>query len=297
MIPSDDQQERAGGLLPPGLSQQAVLAWDGAAWTPRLHTTTEPGPDRLDLMTWNVLFDRYDEGQLHSEARRPLLVRAITQEANSGVDLIALQELQWPVLKRLLATKWLRDGWQVVLAGPPEEVDSCGLALLSRRPVQAGGFVRLRAHKGVLVARLHLGSGPVLVATTHLSSDHRGDASGRRAAELSTIRGIIDATALPVIVLGDLNDASATPPMQLGLRDLAVDHPDFAARPTFDSTSNPLAHENSPTKASLRLDRVLAPSSWRADDPRLVGTTPTDGLHPSDHYAVRMVASPRLFGP
>jgi len=285
----------AGGRLPPGLTVRPALRWDGSAWKmSQTAPPTQEAPDRLQVLCWNVLFDRYDEGQLHSEARRPLLADALARQARSGVDLIALQELQWPLLKLLLAADWLREGWQLVLPGPPREVHSHGLALLCRTPVEAAGFIGLGHHKGLLVARLRLSSGPVLVATTHLSSDHSKDASHRRAAELSDIRRITEATELPVVVLGDFNDESPTPPTQLGLRDLAVDHPAFFARPTFDPSTNPLALENSRTGAALRLDRVLARPSWRGSSPQLIGTTPTaDGLHPSDHFGVRMAVAPR----
>ena len=284
----------AGGLLPTGLSVRPVLRWDGAAWTA---THTREGlqdSGQTDLLTWNVLFDRYDEGQLHTEARRPLLAAELQRQVADGVDVIALQELQWPLLKRLMAAEWLRRDFALVLTGPPRDVRSHGLALLVRTPVAAAGFVGLGHHKGLLVARVRQSTGPLLVMTTHLSSDHSKDASGRRAAELADIRRIIDATELPVVLLGDLNDESPTPPTALGLRDLAVDHPRFLRRPTFDPSTNPLALENSRTSAPLRLDRFLARPNWRGAVPRLIGTHPTEtGLHPSDHYGVRMVVAPR----
>ncbi len=133
--------------------------------------------------------------------------------------------------------------------------------------------------------------GPLVVAATHLSSDHSENGAARRDAELTRIAEGLAGVDGDLILLGDFNDGSEGPARTLGMRDAWSEvHGSGDATPTFDPRVNPLAAVSSLSGRASRLDRVLLRASGgplRATGAALVGDTPTpDGLYISDHFGV-----------
>ncbi|MCB9697493.1 MAG: DUF504 domain-containing protein [Alphaproteobacteria bacterium] len=250
-------------------------------WTSRtvhLPTVEETRTGPLRVLTWNTLFDRFDQDRIHTARRRPLIV-GLLEELDA--DVVALQEVQRPLMDALLATPTAARSWVVA----HEDVDDHGLVLLSRRPVLEAAWLPLGRHKGVLAAVVDTGERPVAVLTTHLLSDHARDGARRRAQQLDQVAALVAELDADVIVVGDFNDDSDGPQRVLAARD-AWEELALPVEPTFDPVENPLAAVSSLSGRAVRIDRVLLRGELRALSARRVGTAAVDGLFPSDHFGV-----------
>ncbi|MFM9554875.1 poly(A) polymerase [Streptomyces caniscabiei] len=278
-------------LRAPFFTARTPCAWDGERWAP----TRSPrglASASVRVLTWNTLWDRYDADLIDSARRRPLLLRALR---DADVDVIALQEVEAELLALLLREPWVREGWTLGADPRGRDVDECGLLLLSRLPVREAAFHALGPHKAVTAVVVETGARPLVVAATHLSSDHSTDGAGRRAAELARLAEGLAGLDADLLVLGDFNDGGDTPQTTLGLRDAWSEaHGAADTTPTFDPGANPLAAISSLTGRASRLDRVLLRGEGlRVARAELYGDTPTpDGLHISDHYGVRAEVTP-----
>ncbi|TQK52605.1 endonuclease/exonuclease/phosphatase family protein [Streptomyces sp. SLBN-118] len=265
-------------------------AWDPATerWRPADEASRASAPTgrSLRVLTWNTLWDRYDSDRIDTARRRPLLLAAL-EEADA--DVIALQEVEPGLLALLLRAPWVRAGYTLGCDPHGKDVDDCGLLLLSRLPVREAGRHEFGPHKAVTAVTLKTGSGPLVVAATHLSSDHSEDGPARRKAELAALAEGLGGVEGELILLGDFNDGGEGPARTLGLRDawMQVHGPDDRT-PTFDPRVNPLAAVSSLSGRASRLDRIFLragrPEATRA---ALRGDVPTpEGLYISDHYGV-----------
>ncbi|MEU7745604.1 poly(A) polymerase [Nonomuraea sp. NPDC049158] len=257
----------------PSTGQEAVRASTGAA---------------VRVLTWNTLWDRYDSDRIDTARRRPLLLAAL--EA-ADADVIALQEVEPALLSLLLAAPWVRARYTVGTDPGGEDVADSGLLLLSRLPVREAAWHRLGPHKAVAALATETAAGPLVVATTHLTSDHTADGAARRRAELARIAEGLAGVEGDLVLMGDFNDGTDVPASALGLRDAWTeaygpgDH-----TPTFDPRANPLAALSSLSGRAARLDRVLVRGRPRTVAAALRGDTPEPGgLHVSDHYGVEAV--------
>ncbi|MFC9324461.1 poly(A) polymerase [Kitasatospora sp. NPDC057015] len=262
---------------------------DGAA--PPVPPPVPPGRAGLRLLSWNTLWDRYDADRIDTARRRPLLLAAL--EA-ADADVIALQEVEAPLLARLAEARWVRAGYTLGTDPAAGDVEDSGLLLLSRLPVLEAGFHRLGPHKAVAAVTVQTATGPLVVAATHLTSDHTENGPARRRTELARLAEGLAQVEGDLALLGDFNDGSDGPDgpaAVLGLRDAWTDvHGPDDRTPTFDPAANPLAAVSSLSGRASRLDRILL----RTGRPQPVaaalrGNSPTpDGLYASDHYGVEV---------
>ncbi|MEU1623019.1 poly(A) polymerase [Streptomyces sp. NPDC005722] len=284
-------------LRPPFFTARVPHAWDdgGRTWRP----AGRPAPGRagtadggrLRVLTWNTLWDRYDSHRIDTVRRRPLLLRAL-EEADA--DVIALQEVESALLDMLLRTDWVRSRYTLGTDPAGRDTDDAGVLLLSRLPVREAARHTLGPHKAVAAITVDTSAGPLVVAATHLSSDHSDDGPARRQAELARLAEGLAGVEGALLLLGDFNDGGDGPAFALGLRDAWTEaHGPHDRTPTFDPAANPLAAVSSLSGRASRLDRVLL----RAGGPRVTGAalhgdTPTeDGLFVSDHYGVQVTLS------
>ncbi|MCX5209663.1 RNA repair domain-containing protein [Kitasatospora sp. NBC_00240] len=260
--------------------------WHPVGDTPPAHA---PAGSRLRLLTWNTLWDRYDGDRIDTARRRPLLLAAL-EEADA--DVIALQEVEAPLLALLMRAPWVRAGYTLGTDPAADDVEDSGLLLLSRLPVREAGYHRLGPHKAVTAVTVRTATGPLVVAATHLTSDHTEDGPARRQAELARIAEGLSRVDGDLALLGDFNDGSdgpAGPAAVLGLRDAWTEvHGPGDRTPTFDPVANPLAAVSSLSGRASRLDRILLrPGRPHAVTAALHGDRPSpDGLYASDHYGV-----------
>ncbi|MEU8946610.1 poly(A) polymerase [Streptomyces sp. NPDC048489] len=291
-------------LRAPFFTADTPSGWDDASarWhaADRPEATARPGADarvppaRVRVLTWNTLWDRYDSDRIDTDRRRPLLLAALE---DADADVIALQEVEAGLLALLLRTPWIRAGYTLGTDPRGTRVADNGLLLLSRLPVREAGHHALGPHKGVTALTLETSSGPLVVAATHLSSDHSDDGAARRAAELARIaEGLADVEG-PLVLLGDFNDGGdgpTGPAGVLGMRDAWTEvRGAFDRTPTFDPAVNALAAVSSLSGRSSRLDRVLLRgAALRPLEAALRGDSPgPGGLYVSDHFGVEALVS------
>ncbi|WP_431925913.1 RNA repair domain-containing protein [Nonomuraea jabiensis] len=274
-------------LRPPFFTARTPHAWDPAAgWRPATGRgrSGHPAPR---VLTWNTLWDRYDSDRLDTARRRPLLLAAL--EA-ADADVIALQEVEPALLSMLLAAPWVRAGYTLGTDPYGPDVDDSGLLLLSRLPVREAARHELGPHKSVAAIAVDTATSVLVVAATHLTSDHSADGAARRRAELGRIAEGLAGVDGDVILLGDFNDGTDTPASALGLRDAWTEAHGPDQTPTFDPDANPLAALSSLSGRASRLDRILLRGRPRVISAALRGDTPTpEGLYISDHYGVEAV--------
>lgn len=281
-------------LRAPFFTARTPYAYDPAAgW--RAADGPAPGspptaPERVRVLTWNTLWDRYDSDRIDTALRRPLLLADL---ARSDADVIALQEVEAELLAMLLRAPWVRERY--VLAADPagKDVDDSGLVLLSRLPVREAARHVLGPHKAVAAITVESAAGPLVVATTHLSSDHSRDGAALRRAELARLAEGLAGVEGDLVLMGDFNDGDEGPQGPAGVLGLCdawtQAHGPDDRTPTFDPGVNPLAAVSSLSGRASRLDRVLlrAPRA-RVVAAALRGEAPTErGLYVSDHYGVR----------
>ncbi|WP_331449367.1 poly(A) polymerase [Streptomyces prasinus] len=287
---SDAGRVRSPRLLrAPFFTAGTPYAWEPAkGWRPAdgAPRTTVPDAGSVRVLTWNTLWDRYDSDRLDTARRRPLLLSAL---ADADADVIALQEVEAGLLALLLRAPWIRAGYILGTAPGGKDVEDSGLLLLSRLPVREAGRHALGPHKAVTAVTVETGSGPLVVATTHLSSDHSPDGPARRQAELGRLAEGLGGVDGDLILVGDFNDGGDGPAAVLGLRDAWTEvHGPGDRTPTFDPGVNPLAAVSSLSGRASRLDRIfLRTERLRATGASLRGDSPAaDGLYVSDHYGV-----------
>ncbi|MFJ3233914.1 poly(A) polymerase [Streptomyces sp. NPDC086787] len=268
--------------------------WDPAAgvWREADGTAAPAAPVEgtvLRVLTWNTLWDRYDSDRVDTARRRPLLLAAL---AASDADVIALQEVEPELLAMVLAAPWVRAAYAVDTGPKGRHVEDCGLLLLSRLPVREAARHELGPHKAVHAVTVMTAHGPVVIANTHLSSDHSDNGPARRRAELAQLTEGLTGLDCPLVLVGDFNDGTDGPDgpaAALGLRDAWTQVHGTADRtPTFDPGVNPLAAVSSLTGRASRLDRILLGANGpHAGSAALLGDSPTaDGLYVSDHFGV-----------
>ncbi|MFI7131526.1 poly(A) polymerase [Nonomuraea sp. NPDC050153] len=274
-------------LRPPFFTARTPHAWDPAGgWRPATGHA-RAGHMAARVLTWNTLWDRYDSHLIDTARRRPLLLAAL--EA-ADADVIALQEVEPALVSMLLAAPWVRAGYTVGTDPYGPDVDDSGLLLLSRLPVREAARHELGPHKSVAAIVVDTATGPLVVAVTHLTSDHSADGATRRRAELARIAEGLAGVDGDVVLLGDFNDGTDTPASALGLRDAWTEAYGPDQTPTFDPGANPLAALSSLSGRAARLDRILLRGRTRVISAALRGDTPTpDGLYVSDHYGVEAV--------
>ncbi|MBZ9594201.1 RNA repair domain-containing protein [Streptomyces erythrochromogenes] len=282
-------------LLPaPFFTARTPYAWDpsgGGAWRPARVAPADAAaaPSSVRLLTWNTLWDRYDAPRIATARRRPLLLDDL---AVADADVIALQEVEPELLGMLLAAPWVRAGYTLGTDPGGRDVSACGLLLLSRLPVREAGLHMFRPHKAVTAVTVDTAAGPLVVAGTHLTSDHTENGHERREAELARLAEGLGGVEAGVVLLGDFNDGrhgTEGPAPSLGMRDAWSEvHGAADATPTFDPAANPLAAVGSLTGRAGRLDRILLGSApARVTRAALRGDSPApDGLFVSDHFGV-----------
>ncbi|MEV8441382.1 poly(A) polymerase [Actinosynnema sp. NPDC051121] len=274
-------------LRAPLFTPSTPHAWDPLhGWTPTAGFEAAESSARQErsttVLTWNVLWDRYDGDRIDTARRRPLLVGEL---AAADADVIALQEVEPDLLAVLLAQPWVRAAYAVDVDPRGPDVDRTGLVVLSRLPVLEAARFPLGAHKAVSAVVVETGDGPLVVAATHLTSDHTANGAAKRRAQLGRVAEAFAGVEADVVLVGDFNDGSRRTAAALGMRDVWLEARDDEP-PTFDPVANPLAAVSSLTGRPARLDRVFARGRVRCAGAELVGDRPVDGLFASDHYGV-----------
>ncbi len=256
----------------------APVRFEGGAW--RIAPRAEPmAPIDLRIVTWNVWF-----GEHRFEQRgRALLAELERQRA----DVIALQEVTYPLLAAILDAPWVRAAYQV------SELDVIGydVVVLSRVPIVRMAPLPLPTAMGrrVVVARLACG---LDIATVHLESMR--EQAPTRATQLRIIQPFLAGLGEDAVLVGDMNFAPDAP-LENAARDPSFTDVWEALRPdepgySVDSSRNAMRLRVLGKQTRKRIDRVFARTRrWQPAAIELLGTAPIDGegTFASDHFGLR----------
>jgi endonuclease/exonuclease/phosphatase family metal-dependent hydrolase len=156
---------------------------------------------RIKVATWNVHGCVGADGRVDPE-RTLAVLRAL------DADVIALQELRWRPEEALhLLERFARGLGYAPLAGPTlmRPDGHYGNAMLTRLRVEATCQEDLsipgREPRGALQAVLRAGNDSITVIATHL-----GLAPGERRAQMRRVLELVNESAKPVVLMGDLNE-------------------------------------------------------------------------------------------
>ncbi len=261
----------------------------------------------MRVMTWNLWW--------RHGPWRERLERIAATLAEVAPDVCGLQEVWGAPEGNLAAELADRLGYHWCWASVPavrqaQRPDTdlrIGNAVLSRWPLLDHAELPLPVAEGehprmALFARIDAPGGPLPFFTTHLT--HRADASAERVAQVRALLPFVDehrqGCAYPPVVTGDFNSEPDSDEMRLACGLLTapvvpglvlIDAWRYAPAGdpgvTWD-VGNPFIGELGLFNA--RIDYVLVgpPRNGlgRVLAVRRAGTTPVDGVYPSDHYAV-----------
>lgn len=272
-------------LRAPFFTARTPYLWDPTAgWCPATGRTAVATAPSLRVLTWNTLCDRYDSELIGTARRPPLLLRALE---DADADVIALQEVEAGLLAMLMQAPWVRADYTLGTDPTRTDVDDSGLLLLSRLPVREAGWHVLGPHKAVTAITVETASGPLVVASTHLTGDRSKDGRVRRQAELAQLAEGLAAVGDELILLGEFNDPGNGPALALGLWDAwtEVHGPDDRTPTFYPRVNRPTAPSSLSGRVSP-LDRILLRGGrMRATRAVLRGDAPTpEGWYASDHY-------------
>jgi poly(A) polymerase len=271
---------------------------------PATDTAPPPAPEHLTVTTLNVLFDVYDGELLATERRTPAALALLN---DTDADVIALQEVTPPFLRALLEAPWVRERYWLSDGPGAATVTPSGQLLLSRRPFASLSQRVFSRDKRVIAGELAMSSGPLWVATQHLTSNRTAAGSAARAAQIRTLIEWTRALTTPgqdVVLAGDFNFGNGDPEFnafaQVGFVDAWPALRPAESGETYAPSRNALAALTTTSGRNQRLDRVLvcSPSGRLVPEAvSLFGESPLEGppgptggaLYPSDHFGVRCV--------
>ncbi len=178
-----------GGLLTAVMTGSAIAPFALGSLSGPAYTAPEDGEGSLRLMLANVL------GSNHRHQRLVDLIE------DSSPDVLVLQEVNasW-----MSALQGLRDSYPYMISGPRE--DNFGIAVFSRLPL-AETAVHTLGEAGLhsLSMRVDVGGVQLTLIATHPRPPIPARRFHLRNDQLERLGELIDASARPLVLVGDLN--------------------------------------------------------------------------------------------
>ena len=260
---------------------------------------SEPAPpEPMRVMSFNIRYGNADDGEDSWQYRREKTAQVI---ADYAPDVLGLQESLHIQRDQLLE---MLPGYNSFGVGRDDGIsgEECAVLYNSERFIlTAGGTFWLSEEPG-LPGSVSWDSSLTRCATwlrlyepatqrgfyvfnTHF--DHRGEQARLESAKLVLERIGLRDEAEPVLLLGDLNCAEGSAPIELLGRELTdtyrVIHPDETAVRTF--------HGFTGRTDGGKIDYVYADAAWEVLDANIIHDS-YEGNYPSDHYP--LVATVKL---
>lgn len=261
----------------------------GSTWTQVLSDPPSVLVERLNIITFNILAQLPDDGDLRTPDRTAQLLVLLQ---SSQADVIALQEVTPTVLAAIQTADWTA-GWFLSEPILSPNLDPHGVLVLSRYPFsQVDHWFSLR--KRVLIATWTLNDQPWHIAVLHLPSSMTLDAPARRRLYTGKLIEYLSQLPGECAVVGDFN----TPGDELDKLFQSEGFDDIWPRLnpndpglTYDPVTNDLAAQLSRSGNSSRYDRMWVRSkNWRPTQISKLGVqpvaTPSGLLFISDHFGL-----------
>ena len=290
--------------LPSYRYDSSASAWVEA---PPLSTSSPkalPAPAELTLASLNVLFDLYGPELLDTPRRTRA---ALSLLRSIDADILTLQEITPPFLSALLGTPWVREHFFLSEGPAATTVTPYGQVILSRFPFASMSQSVFSRDKRIIAGEIALRTGPLWVATLHLTSNVDPTGGSARAAQIQSLLHQMQALEaregeVPDFLLtGDFNFGDDAPEAQrfadAGFVDVWT-----ALRPgepgyTYDPARNAVASLTTNLGHSQRFDHVMMRSprgrltphqvSLFGEEPISGGPAPGGGpLFVSDHFGL-----------
>lgn len=243
---------------------------------------------KINIISFNVLFDFHAPGKLFTKQRRKLQWEIFS---NSNADIIALQEVTPNFFDELLQQPWAKK-YYISHGG----IEKYGQIFLSLIPFQELRCYYLSPHKKFIFAMWKV-NGELFSATAlHLTSRLAKNAPQKRAQQLQTILAYIDKyPSTTNILLGDFNFSDEQESHILYQKNYCDIWQQLQPQKdgyTFIPQINTIAAITSKSKISARYDRIyLQTTKARASDIKIIGTNPhiyqQQKIYLSDHFGLQ----------
>ncbi len=190
-------------------------------------------PDRLSISSYNVLAEFIWPP---SQARYPLILDNILSD-NAAADIVVLQEVTDDFLSYLLGDDRVRETFDFVSHGPPEQLDIeplpslLNIVILSKWAFEWEYVSFSRKHKGSVVARFkELGKSedggylPLILAGIHLSQGLNDGAVTTKKLEIQRILNFLSERypKNPWVIAGDTNISTSSYSIETAISKKAI---------------------------------------------------------------------------
>jgi poly(A) polymerase Pap1/uncharacterized protein (UPF0248 family)/2'-5' RNA ligase/endonuclease/exonuclease/phosphatase family metal-dependent hydrolase len=266
---------------------------------------TNVNANQLTVVSYNVLFDIYDQEKIYTKERIPKIFEELK---NTNADIIGLEEMTPTFVRALLSQDWVRQHYYVSDNGSCDSLsEKYGQVLLSKFPFDVYFYV-YSAQKRAVIAEFLINKRKVFLPVIHLTSERNADIQ-KRVLQMGVVYDRVcsdedfqvdDGT--DCIMIGDFNIADGDSGEEYAFRSDFSDswrdiHPNDPGY-TYDPEVNTLAKITTEMGLRRRLDRILLRSHhWVAKTVEIFGNQSFEiednkkkiTLFPSDHYGVKTV--------
>jgi len=244
----------------------------------------------MRVMTFNLRFENEDDGDNAWHCRREMVVEIIKKYQP---DILGTQEGKWSQISYLAEQL---PGYVPFLPGrEPDPVIQCPTLFFRKQAVVLlnGGEFWLSETPDVHLSkswdsafprmiswaevRMKNCAFPIISAVTHL--DHMGAIARQEQAQM--IAAWSARQSAPIVLMGDFNDAPASPAHTVLICDRLRDT--WWAMDKNDGPSSFTRHRFDGIPQVARLDWILADPCFKVRDARIVHDH-SDGRYPSDHF-------------
>jgi hypothetical protein len=289
------------------------LVCSGTTWS----EATEPltvvlMPNQLSVLTWNVLFDRFNNQDTAmgkpaidrlTSMRYPSIAECLRK---SDADIIGLQEVEPPFWQFIAGLDWVRKNYVLSCAVDSTDITPWGVMILCHRRVPLECMVThnlpgFNAHICPMpMFSVKISGFTINFMTTHLQSSTTASRIEVRQAQLTNFVRKLQPkqSGDHCVIFGDFNEDWKAPP-ELGMADVwdALEKDDRSGW-TIDCARNPMCEKLIEDEFQGRYDKIFYRSPNLVPmEAELTGTEPVNTvlgrsdlpqwLFPSDHFGVK----------